>query len=77
VLVGPYTFNFDEITLSLLEHGGATRVTDHVALAQRVLALLDDEPQRQRMGCAAQAVFDRERGAVERIMQMVDATLQE
>ena len=77
VLVGPYTFNFDEITLSLLEHGGASRVTGHAALAQRVLALLDDEPQRQRMGNAAQAVFDRERGAVERIMQMVDATLQE
>ena len=77
VLVGPYTFNFDEITLSLIEHGGASRVTDHAALAQRVLALLEDEPQRQRMGHAAQAVFDRERGAVERIMQMVDATLQE
>jgi 3-deoxy-D-manno-octulosonic-acid transferase len=77
VLVGPYTFNFDEITLSLIEHGGAARITDQAGLAQQVLALLGDQTERQRMGRAAQAVFERERGAVERIMQMVDATLQE
>jgi len=29
------------------------------------------------MGQAAQKVFDRERGAVHRIMQMIDALLQE
>ena len=76
-LVGPHTFNFDEITLSLIGQGGAARVSNSGELAQRVLALLDDEPARQRMGRAAQAVFERERGAVGRIMQMVDATLQE
>ncbi len=77
VLVGPHTFNFEEITLSLVRSGGAARVADHAQLARGVLDLLADGPRRERMGRAARAVFDRERGAVQRIMQMVDATLQE
>ncbi len=77
VLVGPHTFNFEEITLSLIQHHGAGRVADSMQLAHRVLQLLHDPLQRQRMGQAAQEVFERERGAVQRIMQMVDMLLQE
>ena len=77
VLVGPHTFNFEEITLSLIQHHGAGRVADSTQLAYRVLQLLRDPLQRQRMGQAAQEVFERERGAVQRVMQMVDAVLQE
>jgi len=42
-----------------------------------VLQLFADLPKRQRMGLAAQQVFDRERGAVVRIMQLIDRLLQE
>ena len=77
VLVGPYTFNFEEITLSLMQQGGAERVASNEALGPDVLALLLDPAKRERMGQAAQKVFDRERGAVHRIMQMIDALLQE
>ncbi|MEO7199517.1 MAG: 3-deoxy-D-manno-octulosonic acid transferase, partial [Dokdonella sp.] len=77
VLVGPHTFNFEEITLSLIQHGGAERVLDSTELARHVLQLLRDPQQRQRMGRAAQEVFERERGAVQRVMQMVDTLLQE
>ena len=77
VLVGPYTFNFEEITRSLLLQGGAERVASNEALGHDVLELLRDPAKRDRMGRAAQQVFDRERGAVQRIMQMIDALLQE
>jgi len=77
VLVGPHTFNFEEITRSLVQHGGARRVPDHARLGAEVLDLLRDPAAREQMGLAAQQVFERERGAVKRIMQLIDASLQE
>jgi 3-deoxy-D-manno-octulosonic-acid transferase len=77
VLVGPYTFNFEEITQSLLGQGGAERVPGNEQLGHDVLQLLLDDAKRERMGLAAQQVFDRERGAVHRIMRMIDLLLQE
>ena len=77
VLVGPHTFNFEEITRSLIEQGGAERVADSEQLGHDVLQLLRDPDKRQRMGRAAQQVFERERGAVGRIMQLIDMLLQE
>ncbi len=77
VLVGPHTFNFEEITRSLIDQGGAERVADSQHLGQDVLRLLRDPGKRQRMGRAAQQVFERERGAVGRIMQLIDTLLQE
>jgi 3-deoxy-D-manno-octulosonic-acid transferase len=77
VLVGPHTFNFEEITSSLIEGGGAERVMDGEQLGPAVRQLLHDDPRRMRMGLAAQQVFERERGAVRRIMQLIDGVLQE
>ncbi|WP_426701064.1 lipid IV(A) 3-deoxy-D-manno-octulosonic acid transferase [Rhodanobacter sp. Col0626] len=77
VLVGPHTFNFEEITRSLIQQGGAERVADVERLGPDVLQLLLDRARRERMGHAAQQVFERERGAVQRIMQLIDSLLQE
>lgn len=77
VLVGPHTFNFEEITGSLLDGGGAERVADGDHLGPAVLQLLRDDVLRMQMGLAAQQVFERERGAVRRIMQLIDGLLQE
>jgi 3-deoxy-D-manno-octulosonic-acid transferase len=77
VLVGPHTFNFAEITLTLIREGGAECVAGSDRLGADVLRLLLDDGKRVRMGRVALQVFDRERGAVRRVMQMVDALLQE
>ncbi len=77
VLVGPHTFNFEEITRSLIDQGGAELVRDSARLGPDVLRLLLDAARREQMGEAAQRVFARERGAVERIMRLIDALLQE
>ncbi|RDI96988.1 3-deoxy-D-manno-octulosonic acid transferase [Dyella solisilvae] len=77
VLVGPHTFNFEEITLTLIQEGGAVRVHTAEELAPVVSQLLRDQPMCEHMGAAARIVFDSERGAVQRVMGMIDALLQE
>jgi 3-deoxy-D-manno-octulosonic-acid transferase len=77
VLVGPHTFNFEEITLTLIREGGARRVPHAEQLGMEVLELLRDGRLRERMGRDARRVFDSERGAVGRVMKLVDDILQE
>ncbi len=77
VLVGPHTFNFEEITRILIEQGGAERVPDAGQLGLNALRLLLDSAKRERMGQAAQQVFKRERGAVQLVMRLIDSLLQE
>ncbi|TCV92152.1 3-deoxy-D-manno-octulosonic-acid transferase [Luteibacter rhizovicinus] len=77
VLVGPNTFNFEEITQALLDAGGGERVATPESLGEDVLRLLRDEVRRKSMGEAARKVFDSERGSVERVMKLVDNLLQE
>ena len=76
VLVGPQTFNFAEITRTLVDAGGAVQFREASQLGGEVVALLRDEPQRSRMGAAARDVFERERGALERTLRIVDEVLE-
>jgi 3-deoxy-D-manno-octulosonic-acid transferase len=77
VLVGPYTFNFEEITQALLDESGGQRVASADQLGEQVLSLLRDHDRRQAMGAAARHVFDSERGSVGKVMKLVDRLLQE
>jgi 3-deoxy-D-manno-octulosonic-acid transferase len=76
VLVGPHTFNFAEVTANLIAAGAALRIGDDAELASALLALLGDGFARVRMGLAAQRAFDRERGAVDRIMEAIERILE-
>lgn len=71
VVVGPYTFNFEEITRSLIEAGGARRVASTRELGTTVLELLRHPAALAEMGAIAHAVCARERGAVRRTMVML------
>lgn len=77
VLVGPHTFNFEEITLTLIRSGAAKRVLRGEQLGNDVLGLLRDGKRRGSMGQLARVVFDSERGAVRRVMALIDRLLQE
>jgi 3-deoxy-D-manno-octulosonic-acid transferase len=77
VLVGPHTFNFEEITEALLGAEGGERVADGDGLGTAVLSILRDEPRRLAMGRAARQVFESERGSVGKVMTLVDDLLQE
>lgn len=77
VLVGPHTFNFDDITQILIREGGAMRVERGEDLGAAVLQMLRDPASLERMGLCAREVFDSQRGAVQRVMHLIDGLLQE
>lgn len=72
VLVGPLTFNFAEITRTLVKGGGAIRLRDSGELGDKVVELLGDRARCREMGRRAREVFERERGAVVRTMRVLD-----
>ncbi|PIV32463.1 MAG: 3-deoxy-D-manno-octulosonic acid transferase, partial [Lysobacterales bacterium CG02_land_8_20_14_3_00_62_12] len=72
ILVGPNTFNFAEITESLIHQGAAIRVANAVELGDAVARLFADPAARQRMGTAALTAMQSERGAVARIIAIID-----
>lgn len=71
VIVGPYTFNFEEITRKLIEAGGARKVLSAAELGETALQLLRDPLLLMRMGAAARSVCARERGAARRTMVLL------
>ncbi|NCT69135.1 MAG: 3-deoxy-D-manno-octulosonic acid transferase [Rhodanobacteraceae bacterium] len=74
-IVGPQTFNFEEVTEDLIAAGAVLRIADGDALGPTVVRLLSRDVERRSMGEAAHAVMERERGAVERTMTIVERVL--
>ncbi len=77
VLVGAHTFNFAEVTENLLRDGAAIRVADGADLGEAVVKLFNDPQRRAAMGAAGIAAVARERGAVDRVMQVVESVMAE
>lgn len=71
VIFGPYMFNFKNVAASLLEGGGAIRVSDGKGLADQIERLVNDKDLRSRMGSNAVNVIMRNRGATERNLSVV------
>ncbi|MGH8042852.1 MAG: lipid IV(A) 3-deoxy-D-manno-octulosonic acid transferase [Rudaea sp.] len=76
VVVGPKTFNFVEITASLIDAGAALRIADADQLGATVIDLLADAPLRKRLGAAARMAFEREQGGVLRTVEIVNNVLE-
>lgn len=75
VLVGPHTFNFEQITENLINDGAAIRIQDSASLGDAVVRLLADRELRLKMGNHALLAVERERGAVKRTIDLIDALL--
>lgn len=69
VLIGPHTFNFEEISEWLLRAGAAVRIEDADALGQQLQRLLAQPALRREMGAAGVATVAAQRGAVQRIVE--------
>lgn len=76
VIVGPHTFNFHEITESMIAGGAALRVANAVELGDTVSRLLANGGERERRGQAGLAIVERERGAVARTMEIIGSVMQ-
>jgi 3-deoxy-D-manno-octulosonic-acid transferase len=76
VLTGPHTFNGEEIARLLMEAGAAIVVNDTAELARAVSGLLGDGARRDVMGAAGRAALDANRGALDRLLTLVDPLLE-
>jgi 3-deoxy-D-manno-octulosonic-acid transferase len=71
VVTGPYMYNFAEVTELLVASGGMIRLEDPARLGECLQALLRDPQRRMQMGTAGQQVVADNRGARDRLLQLV------
>ena len=77
VLLGPHTANIQEISVQLIEQGGAVRVHDPQQLAETVGTLVGDHNEREKMSRAAMALVRSGRGALDKTVKEVEKLLGE
>ena len=75
VLTGPHNFNSEAVVRLLLEAGAARIVADTRQLGEAVSDLLGDTGLRTSMGAAGRGVLDANRGALDRLLKLVDPLL--
>jgi 3-deoxy-D-manno-octulosonic-acid transferase len=75
VLTGPHNFNGEEIAQLLMDAGAAFIVTDTEQIAHAVKGLLANGDLRAVMGAAGRSVLDANRGALDRLLMLVDPLL--
>jgi 3-deoxy-D-manno-octulosonic-acid transferase len=75
VLTGPHNFNSEEIAKLLLDARAARIVRNEDELAGEVAGLLAAAGERAAMGAAGKAVLDANRGALDRLLTLVDPLL--
>lgn len=69
--LGPHTYNFEEAARLAIEEGAALRVDDAEELALEALKLLNDPRRLAKMGKAGLAFAAQNRGAANRILELV------
>lgn len=77
VLTGPYCFNAPDVAQLLLGSHAALEVGDADALARSLLMLAADAQRGIEMGQAGCAVIERNRGALGRVMEIIEQALRD
>ena len=72
VLFGPYMFNFEQARALLLEQGAARQIEDLLQLEPALSRLLQEPQQRAAMGKAGREVLQANRGALARLMNLIE-----
>jgi 3-deoxy-D-manno-octulosonic-acid transferase len=75
ILFGPYMQNFKEIADAFVANGAAVQVHSDRELEEALPALVTDPVRRARLGAAARALVEANRGARERTLAVVDEIL--
>jgi len=71
VLIGPYTFNFEQATEMAIAARAAERVQDSIDLAHHLQNLFADSAKRQAMSAAALNFSEESRGATQRTLDLL------
>ena len=75
VLSGSSQFNFAEVSRLLREAGGLIVCDSAEALAQQTVELMEDPDKAQQMGQYAGQVAEANRGALEKLLTVIDSEL--
>ena len=75
IVFGPHMENFAEIAGAFLKHQAAVQVAGPAELAGPVVRLLGDPVERARLGAAARALVEANRGAKPRTIEAITALL--
>jgi 3-deoxy-D-manno-octulosonic-acid transferase len=75
IVFGPHMENFSEIAATFLANDAAVRVQSEGELEEALLSLMGDPVRRARLGAAARALVEANRGARERTLAVVDELL--
>ena len=75
VLTGPHNFNAADVARLLIARGAAEVVHNAQELGARVSALLSDPAERERIGGCGRATVDGSRGALERLLALIEPLL--
>ncbi len=77
ILTGPHNFNGEDIARLLISRGAAQVVADSRALGRTVTALLSDPAERARIGAEGRASVDGNRGALAKLLGLINPLLQQ
>lgn len=77
VITGPHVFNFTRIADMLLEQEAAVQVNDTDELIDKVADWLSDASRRTRIGENGRRVVEQNRGALERLVELVEGLLEQ
>ena len=77
ILMGPHNFNSEEIAQLFVEVGAVHIVRDAVELTAQVSLLLEEPVERARRGGAGRRALDENRGALRRLLELIDPLLSE
>lgn len=72
ILTGPNNFNAPDIARLLFDSGAAQEMRSEEALAAAILDLYSRPEHRAEMGCAALAIVEANRGALARVMKLIE-----
>jgi 3-deoxy-D-manno-octulosonic-acid transferase len=75
VLTGPNNFNSPDVARALIEREGVIEVRTTEALATALVMLFDDAQKRERYGAAAHEFVRENRGALQRLLEVIEARL--
>ncbi|MFH1814198.1 MAG: lipid IV(A) 3-deoxy-D-manno-octulosonic acid transferase [Pseudomonadota bacterium] len=75
VIVGPHTFNFEQVAIDAINAGAAVRAQDPNEAAQQASILLAASERLKTMGEAALAFANAHRGATALTLDMIDALI--
>jgi 3-deoxy-D-manno-octulosonic-acid transferase len=77
ILTGPHNFNSEDIARLLISRGATQVVPDARTLGRRVAELLSNPEERDRIGAEGRASVDSNRGALAKLLGLINPLLQQ